>query len=73
MSAWASVPDVSQSSVIFAFFALAFLVYITMKGELSIYAGFLLSDPKSSVALPDSQKISATDVAATAVKVAAFL
>jgi hypothetical protein len=33
---------VSQSNSIFAFLALAFIVFITMRGELPVYTGFLL-------------------------------
>lgn len=36
----------SQSNRIFAFMALAFVVFITMKGELPVYLGFILSTPK---------------------------
>jgi len=48
----------SQSNVIFAFVGLAFLVFITMKGELPIYMGFLLSDPKGAAAAPGNQGVS---------------
>jgi len=35
----------NQSSVIFGFLAAAFLIFITMRGELSVYMGFLLASP----------------------------
>lgn len=35
----------NQSAVIFGYLFVAFLVFITMKGELPVYAGFLLSTP----------------------------
>lgn len=38
----------SQSNVIAGFLALAFIVFITMRGELPIYLGLLLADPKYS-------------------------
>ena len=38
----------NQSGVIFGFIAVAFFVYITLKGELPIYAGLLLLSPQSS-------------------------
>jgi hypothetical protein len=34
---------VPQSNVIFAYLALAFVVFITMRGQLGVYAGFLLA------------------------------
>lgn len=34
-----------QSNVIFGFLAVAFVVFITMRGELRLYMGFLLADP----------------------------
>ena len=37
-----------QSGIIFAAIVVAFIVYITLKGELPIYAGFLLLPPKGS-------------------------
>jgi len=38
----------NQSGVIFGFVAVAFVVYITLKGELPIYAGLLLLAPAGS-------------------------
>jgi hypothetical protein len=37
---------VSQSNVIFAFLAVAFLMLITLRGKLPTYMGFLLGEPK---------------------------
>jgi hypothetical protein len=37
----------TQSGFIFGFIILAFFVYITLKGELPIYAGLLLLSPAS--------------------------
>lgn len=38
----------NQSAVIFGFITVAFVVYITLKGELPIYAGLLLLSPAQS-------------------------
>jgi hypothetical protein len=38
----------TQSGYIFGFIILAFFVYITLKGELPIYAGLLLLSPAGS-------------------------
>jgi hypothetical protein len=35
-----------QSNAIFGFLFIAFLVYITMKGELPVYLGFLFGGPQ---------------------------
>lgn len=35
----------SQSNIIAGFMTLAFVVYITIKGELPVYLGFLLAEP----------------------------
>lgn len=35
----------NQSGVVFGFIAVAFFVFITLKGELPIYAGLLLLSP----------------------------
>lgn len=35
----------NQSGVIFGFIAVAFFIYITLKGELPTYAGLLLLSP----------------------------
>lgn len=34
-----------QSNVIFGFLAVAFVIFITMRGELRLYFGFLFSTP----------------------------
>lgn len=41
----------NQSGVIFGFVFAAFFVYITLKGELPIYAGLLLLSPASGNAV----------------------
>jgi hypothetical protein len=38
---------VSQSNVIFAYLLIAYLIFITMRGELPIYMGFLLGGPQT--------------------------
>ena len=38
----------NQSNVIVAFLAVAFVIFITMRGEIGVYMGFLLSTPKQS-------------------------
>lgn len=52
-----------QSNVIAGFIFVAFLIYITMKGELPTYMGFLLSSAPSSYAPPTA---SVAPVGATA-------
>jgi hypothetical protein len=37
-----------QSNVIFGFLAVAFLIWITQKGEVGIYWGFLVSSPSNA-------------------------
>jgi hypothetical protein len=43
---------VNQSTIIFGYLAAAFVIFITMRGELPIYMGFLLSTPKQPSAGP---------------------
>jgi hypothetical protein len=43
-----ALPDMPQSNVIFAFLLVAFIMFVTMKGELPIYLGFFLSSPQGS-------------------------
>lgn len=38
----------NQSNVIFGFIFAAFVIFITQRGELPIYLGFLLATPKAS-------------------------
>jgi hypothetical protein len=38
----------NQSSVIFGALIIAFFIFITLKGELPVYAGLLLLSPKGS-------------------------
>lgn len=57
----------NQSNVIFFFVFAAFFVYITIRGELPLYAGFLFAPTKS--AAPAEQKTSGID-ASTVVSVA---
>lgn len=42
----------NQSTIIFGYLAAAFLIFITQRGELSIYMGFLLSTPTQPAAGP---------------------
>jgi hypothetical protein len=44
----------SQSNVIFAFIFLAFLFFITARGELRKYMGYLLSTPTPQPGTPGS-------------------
>lgn len=44
----------NQSGVIFGYLAVGFLVYITLKGELPIYAGLLLLPPGGSGSIKNS-------------------
>jgi hypothetical protein len=53
------MPDSNQASYIFGFIFLAFFVYITLKGELPVYAGLLLLSPASSGAGTSSTSNSA--------------
>ena len=41
-----------QSNIIAGFLFMAFLIYITLKGELPVYMGFLLSSAPASYAPP---------------------
>lgn len=41
-----------QSNVIFAYLAVAFVIFITMRGELRLYLGFLLATPAQSPSAP---------------------
>lgn len=54
-----------QSNVIMAFVFAAFIVFVTQRGELPVYLGFLLATPKPSAAPTPSPATVAT-VAATA-------
>lgn len=61
---------VNQSTIIFGYLAIAFLVFITQRGELPVYAGFLLSTPKQPVSGPaatGSGSLGTTGQAASAV------
>lgn len=46
----------NQSTIIFGYLAVAFLVFITQRGELPIYWGFLVSSPKQPAAGPSVTK-----------------
>ncbi len=50
----------SQSSWIAGFMFLAFFIYITMKGELPKYMGFLLSTPQEPIKIGGETKIGLT-------------
>jgi hypothetical protein len=62
-----------QSNVIFGFLAVAFLVFITQKGELGIYWGFLVSSPAngSTTALGPLSLANPTGIVAAAPATAA--
>lgn len=51
----------NQSGVIFGFLFIGFLVFITIRGELPIYAGLLLSTPKQAAG--GASVVSGADVA----------
>lgn len=65
----------NQSGVVFGFLAFAFFVFITLKGELPIYAGLLLLSPPQpsgsgdTTAASDSTK---TAIINGAIQAAAF-
>lgn len=42
----------NQSTIIFGYLAVAFLIFITQRGELPIYWGFLVSSPATPSAGP---------------------
>lgn len=42
----------NQSTIIFGYLAVAFLIFITQRGELPIYWGFLVSSPKQPASGP---------------------
>jgi hypothetical protein len=66
----------NQSTVIFGYLFVAFLIFITMRGELPVYAGFLLSTPKASGNSGNvgaNTQSSATDAIKGAAEIAAFL
>jgi hypothetical protein len=60
-----------QSNVIFFYVFAAFLVFITMRGELPKYMGFLLLSPKQKSQV--SQVTRGPDLATVAQTAAAFL
>lgn len=47
----------NQSSVIFGFLALAFLVFITQRGELPTYWGFLVKSPAAPSSGPTATAV----------------
>lgn len=69
----------NQSSVIFGALFVAFLVFITLRGELPTYAGFLLSTPKGGATPPVGKQADnsgsgvSVDQVAQAAQFAAFL
>ncbi len=63
----------AQSSAIFAFLAIAFVVFITQRGELRVYMGFLLgnvSKTPSNVTIQTKGGFDLGDLAGTAAKFA---
>jgi hypothetical protein len=52
-----------QSNVIFFYVFAAFFVYITLRGELPKYMGFLLASPTGGTAAPSSQVSRGPDLA----------
>lgn len=58
----------NQSTIIFGYLAVAFLIFITQRGELPTYWGFLVSSPQGSSAGPSasaSGAVSNSSVATT--------
>jgi hypothetical protein len=51
----------NQSGFIFGFLLVAFFVYITLKGELPIYAGLILLSPSSGTGTTTSATQQATN------------
>lgn len=59
----------NQSTTIFGFLALAFLIFIIQRGELPVYWGFLVKSPQAPSSGPSasgSGSVSASDVAKAA-------
>lgn len=56
----------NQSAVIFGFLFAAFFVYITIKGELPVYAGLLLLSPAAGTTTGTTTAASSSSTTATA-------
>lgn len=52
-----------QSNVIFAFLAVAFVIFITMRGELRLYMGFLLGSSAGAAPPAPTKTASGPDLA----------
>jgi len=57
----------NQSGVIFGFIVTAFFVYITLKGELPVYAGLLLLSPSQGGSGSAASKVS-SDITSTIIQ-----
>lgn len=64
--------DSNQASYIFGFAFLAFFVYITLKGELPVYAGLLLLPPGGTSAASNTTNASVQSATANAIVSGAF-
>jgi hypothetical protein len=69
-----------QSNVIFAYLFAAFVIFITVRGELPKYLGFLLASPKKpaitrgpDLAAPEGTGLKFSDAASVAKTAALFL
>lgn len=62
----------TQSNVILAFIALAFFIFITMRGELRTYMGFLFGSTAAPPQSASNNTDKAASYAATAAKFAAM-
>lgn len=57
--------NVNQSSVIFGFLLVAWLVFITQRGELPVYWGFLAKSPQGASSGPNASGSGVLGVAQT--------
>ena len=55
----------NQSTIIFGYLFAAFVIFITMRGELPVYMGFLLSTPKQPASGPPASGSGATGSASS--------
>lgn len=63
----------NQSTIIFGYLAVAFLIFITQRGELPLYWGFLVSSPQAPASGPTTTKtgqLTNGDVAKSAARIA---
>jgi hypothetical protein len=65
----------NQSTIIFGYLAVAFLIFITQRGELPIYWGFLVSAPTTPASGPTatgSGALTGGSVASTAASISSL-